>query len=168
MTGPGRPTLYKPEYADRARDLCSRGATNKDLAGRFGVARSTIDLWIATHPEFADSVQQGRDVADATAVESLFTRVTGYNHPVEKVFLYRGEPRTVTYTAHVPPETRACMYWLRNRRPEDWREISERAAAELAQQAAADAALRVQMDEAEERLRRFREQDAERAAASNA
>jgi hypothetical protein len=60
------------------------------------------------------------------------------------------------------------MYWLRNRRPEDWREISERAAAELAQQAAADAALRVQMDEAEERLRRFREQDAERAAASNA
>jgi hypothetical protein len=65
-------------------------------------------------------VQQDRDVADATAVESLFTRVTGYNHEVEKVFLYRGEPGTATYTAHVPPETRACMFWLRNRRPEDW------------------------------------------------
>jgi hypothetical protein len=25
-------------------------------------------------------VQQGRDIADATAVESLFSRVTGYNH----------------------------------------------------------------------------------------
>ncbi len=168
MTGPGRPTLYKAEHAERARDLCSRGATNKDLAGRFGVARSTIDLWIASHPEFAEAVQQGRDVADATAVESLFTRVTGYNHKAEKVFLYRGEPRTATYTAHVPPETRACMYWLRNRRPEDWREVSERVAAELAQQAAADAALRVQMDEAEKRLRRFREEDAERAAASHA
>jgi hypothetical protein len=168
MTGPGRPTLYKPEYADRARDLCSRGATNKDLAGRFGVARSTIDLWIASHPEFAEAVQQGRDVADASAVESLFTRVTGYNHQAEKVFLYRGEPRTATYTAHVPPETRACMYWLRNRRPEDWREISERALLEQAQREAADAALRVQMDQAEERLRRCREQDAERAAASNA
>jgi hypothetical protein len=168
MAGPGRPTLYKPEHADRARELCARGATNPDLAGRFGVARSTIDLWIATHPEFAEAVQQGRDVADAIAVESLFTRVTGYNHRVEKVFLYRGEPRTATYTAHIPPETRACMYWLRNRRPEDWREISERAAAEVAQEAAADAALRVQMDEAEERLRRFRERDAERAAASNA
>jgi len=60
------------------------------------------------------------------------------------------------------------MYWLRNRRPEDWREISERALLEQAQREAADAALRVQMDQAEERLRRFREQDAERAAASNA
>ena len=146
MTGPGRPTLYNPEYAGRARDLCSRGATNQDLAGRFSVARSTIDLWIASYPEFAEAVQQGRDVADATAVESLFTRVTGYNHPAEKVFLYRGEAKTATYTAHVPPETRACMYWLRNRRPEDWREISERSAAELAQKAAADAAFRVEME----------------------
>jgi len=121
MTGPGRPTLYKPEHASRARELCARGATNPDLAGRFGVARSTIGQWIATHPEFAEAVQQGRDVADATAVESLFTRVTGYNHQAEKVFIHRGEPRTASYTAHVPPETRACMFWLRNRRPEDWR-----------------------------------------------
>ena len=168
MTGPGRPTLYKPEHADRARELCARGATNPDLAGRFGVARSTIGQWIANHPEFAEAVQQGRDIADATAVESLFTRVTGYNHKAEKVFLYRGEPRTVTYTAHVPPETRACMYWLRNRRPEDWREVSERTAAELAQEAVADATLRIQMEEAEKRMRRFQEQDAERAAASHA
>ena len=50
MSGPGRPTLYKPEHASRARELCARGATNPDLAGRFGVVRSTIDLWIATHP----------------------------------------------------------------------------------------------------------------------
>ncbi|MGZ3338734.1 MAG: hypothetical protein ACXU9B_03075 [Reyranella sp.] len=31
----------------------------------------------------------------------------------------------MTYTAHVPPETRACMFWLRNRRPEDWRAQAE-------------------------------------------
>ena len=96
MSGPGRPTLYRPEHAehaehaDRACELCAHGATNPDLAGRFGVARSTIDLWIASHPEFAEAVQQGRDVAGA--VDPLFTRVTGYNHQAEKVFLYRGEP----------------------------------------------------------------------------
>jgi hypothetical protein len=49
----------------------------------------------------------------------------GYDHQADKVFLYRSEPRTVTYTAHVPPETRACMFWLRNRRPEDWRAKAE-------------------------------------------
>ena len=99
---------------------------------------------------------------------TLARTVLGLERPSGGEVLYRGEPRTATYTAHVPPETRACMYWLRNRRPEDWREVSERVAAELAQEAAADAALRVQMDEAEERLRRLREQDAERAAASHA
>jgi hypothetical protein len=139
MSGSGRPTLYKPEHASRARELCARGATNPDLAGRF----STIDLWLATHPE---AVQQGRDVADAIAVESLFTRVTGYDHPAEKVFLYRGEPRTVTCTAHVPPETRACMFWLRNRRPEDWRAKAE-AAPEIVDDIAAA------LDAAGERMR---------------
>ena len=163
MSGPGRPTLYRPEHASRGRQLCARGATNLDLAGRFGVARSTIGQWIATHSEFAEAVQQGRDLADATAVESLFRRVTGYDHQADKVFLYRGETRTASYTAHVPPETRACMFWLRNRRPEDWREISERAVAELAQEAAADATLRVELDQAEERVRRWR---AERETAS--
>src|SRR5258708_23429017 len=98
MTGPGRPTLYKPEHASRARELCARGATNPDLAGRFGVARSTIGQWIANHPELAEAVQQGRDVADATAVESLFTRVTGYNTQTEQAFLYRVTPMPPIYT----------------------------------------------------------------------
>jgi hypothetical protein len=31
MSGPGRPTLYKPQHASRARELCPRGATNPDL-----------------------------------------------------------------------------------------------------------------------------------------
>jgi hypothetical protein len=92
MTGPGRPTLYTPEHASRARELCARGATNSDLAGRFGVARSTIGQWLSVHPEFAEAVQQGRGVADATAVESLFTRVTGYNHKVEKILFQRRAP----------------------------------------------------------------------------
>jgi hypothetical protein len=153
-----RPWACQPRQR-RARELCARGATNPDLAGRLGVARSTIGQWIATHPEFAEAVQQGRDVADATAVESLFTRVTGYNHQAEKVFLYRGETRAVTYTVHVPAEIRACMFWLRNRRPEDWRERSERALAEHAQQEAADAALRAELHEAQERMRRFRAED---------
>ena len=150
MTGPGRPTLYKPEHASRARELCARGATNPDLAGRFGVARSTIGQWIANHPEFAEAVQQGRDVADATAVESLFTRVTGYNHQAEKVFLYRGETRAATYTVHVPAEIKACMFWLRNRRPEDWRAKAE-AALEIVDDIAAA------LDGAGEHLRHARD-----------
>lgn len=153
MTGPGRPTLYQPEHAERARKLCARGATNRDLAARFGVARSTIGQWIATHPEFDQAVQQGRDLADAIVIESLFRRCTGYDREAEKVFLYRGEPRTATYTAHVPPETRACMFWLWNRRPDDWRAKAERAQEEEQED---DAAFIAELDGAHERASRMR------------
>jgi hypothetical protein len=33
MSGPGRPTLCKPEHAGHARALCARGAANPDRAG---------------------------------------------------------------------------------------------------------------------------------------
>ena len=43
MDGPGRPTLYKQEYAEQANKLCPGGARNDELAECFGVSCSTID-----------------------------------------------------------------------------------------------------------------------------
>ena len=125
MTGPGRPSLYKPENNEFARKFCLLGATNEDLAGLFDVAVRTIDNWIATIPEFAAAVQQGRDVADADVVQSLHSRATGYNYEAEKIFHFRGEVMKVPHTVHCPPDTTACMFWLRNRRRRDWLEKSE-------------------------------------------
>ena len=45
---PGRPTLYRSEYAEIARKACTEGATNVTLAERFGVAHGTIYNWIAS------------------------------------------------------------------------------------------------------------------------
>jgi hypothetical protein len=40
--GRGQPTLYTPEFCERARKLCEEGATNADLAEAFGVARRSV------------------------------------------------------------------------------------------------------------------------------
>jgi hypothetical protein len=125
MARPGRPTLYKPDNAELARKFCLLGATNDDLAGCFEVARRTIDDWIATIPDFADGVKQGRDIADAAVVQKLYARATGCSLEVEKVFLFRGEPKTATYTVHYSPDTQACMFWLRNRRRQHWLEKAQ-------------------------------------------
>jgi hypothetical protein len=130
MAGRGRPTLYKPENADLARKFCMLGATNEDLAGLFEVARRTIDDWIATIPEFAEGVKQGRDIADAAVVQKLYSRAIGYSYDTKKIFIYRGEPVTVDHTVHCPPDTRACMFWLRNRRRRHWLEKAETQAEE--------------------------------------
>jgi hypothetical protein len=93
MSGPGHPTLYYPEHANCARERCARSVTSPDLAGEF-VVRSPMGQWIARDCQFAETVQQGRDVADATASESLFTRIIGDNHQAENVSRYRREPKT--------------------------------------------------------------------------
>jgi hypothetical protein len=118
----GRPTTYRPDNAEIARHACMLGATNDTLADRFEVCRRTIDSWIATIPEFSNAVRQGREVADESVVSALFARATGMEQKMTKVFCHRGQPVTANYTVQLPPDVRACIFWLRNRRPEEWRE----------------------------------------------
>ena len=118
----GRPTVYKPENAEIARNACMLGATNATLAARFEVCRRTIDSWIATIPEFSSAVKQGREGANEAVVSALFARATGMEQKMTKVFCHRGQPVTADYTVRLPPDVRACIFWLRNRRPEEWRE----------------------------------------------
>jgi hypothetical protein len=83
MDGPGRPSLYKPEFAAQAFELCLAGATNRDLADTFEVGHSTIDNWLQKHPEFAQSVKRGRDLADGRVAHGLYSRHRLYlrDHP---------------------------------------------------------------------------------------
>jgi len=120
MTTPGRPTLYRPEYDEQAHDHCLLGATNAGLADLFGVAPRTIDHWIANIPEFAKAVREGRAVADARVARSLYERAVGFRHTVERTVLHRGEERKLANTVQYPPDTQACIFWLRNRRRENW------------------------------------------------
>ena len=121
----GQPTSYKPEYCELAHNYCLLGATNEELGGFFDVTRRTIDNWLATHPEFAKAVHDGRAVADSVIARSLFSRAKGFKHEVTRITLHRGEERKVTNTVEYPPDTQACMFWLRNRQRHYWQARAE-------------------------------------------
>jgi hypothetical protein len=121
MSG-GRPAVYQSGYVEIAHNCCANGATNETLAERFAVSRRTIDRWIADIPDFRDAVLGGREIANAKVVAALFARATGMEHKMTKVFCHNGQPVTVNYTVEALPDVRACMFWLRNRLPEQWRE----------------------------------------------
>ena len=36
-----------------------------------------------------------------------------------------GKALEVAYTEHYPPDTAACLFWLKSRRPDRWREKVE-------------------------------------------
>ena len=149
MAKRGRPTVFKPEYSDLAAKFCLLGATNDDLAAMFEVSSRTIDNWIASVPAFSAAVKAGREVADATVAERLYARAVGFSHPAVKIFQSGGVPLEVPYTEHYPPDTTACIFWLRNRRRQDWREKVEHE-----HNAATD--LLAQLDAAGERARNAR------------
>ena len=120
MDGAGRPSLYKPEFAERAHGLCLAGATNQELADGFEVGRSTIDNWLRKYPDFAQAVRSGRSLADGKVAQGLYARAIGYDYEATRVLLHQGEPVCVRHTVHRPPDVRACIFWLRNRRPQQW------------------------------------------------
>lgn len=124
----GRPTEYKPEYAEQAAKLCLLGATDYELADFFGVSTVTIFRWRNTHEEFCNAVIVGKGKADERVARSLYQRAVGYTFESEKlvtVSLGNNQGSTVERHAiveHVPPEPGAAFNWLKNRRGAEWRE----------------------------------------------
>ena len=118
----GRPTDYKPAFAAQAAKLCEFGATDQDLADCFGVVVSTIYRWKAAHPEFCDAVKAGKVGSDDRVERSLYHKAVGYSYDAVKIMQANGEPLTVPYREHVPPDTTAAIFWLKNRKPAEWRD----------------------------------------------
>ena len=121
----GCPPTYHPEMDIVAYRMTLLGATNKDLCELFGVHEGTILGWRARYPSFDRAVREGKGIADSKVGESLFQRATGYSHPEEKVFLYQGQVIKVETTKHYPPDPTSMVFWLKNRRPDLWREKPE-------------------------------------------
>lgn len=118
----GRPTDYKPEYVKLAYNYCLLGATDKELGDYFGVTESTINLWKIEHPEFLESIKNGKEKADAEVVQSLHKRASGYRQKVQKAMQYQGDVVIAEIEEEVAPDTTAAIFWLKNRQGRNWRD----------------------------------------------
>ncbi len=121
----GRPPEYREEYAIEARKLCQLGATDEDLADFFEVMRVTIKRWESRYPEFNAALKRGKEAADDRVERSLYARATGYTFNSEKIFNNEGEIIRAPVIEHVPPDVTACIFWLKNRRPAEWRDKTD-------------------------------------------
>lgn len=121
MGNGGRPTKYKEEYCEQARKLCLLGFTDMQLAEFFEVTVSTIYKWKLDFPEFSDAIKSGKVIADAEITESLYKRAFGYNTKVTKEEVSDGGKKTIE-EKHIPGDTTAMIFWLKNRQPQMWRD----------------------------------------------
>lgn len=119
----GRPSKYDSKYHPKAAyKLCLLGAIDKELASFFEVNVDTVNEWKKVHKEFSVSLREGKLEADTKVADSLFQRACGYSHPEEKLFLFKGKIVRGETIRQYPPDTAAMIIWLKNRRPDLWRD----------------------------------------------
>lgn len=121
----GRPSKYKPEYAEQARKLCLLGATDAEMADFFDVDERTINNWKEEFPEFFQSIKKGKLLADANVADRLYQRAMGYEAPDVDIRVVEGQIIETPLTKYYPPDTPAAIFWLKNRQRAKWRDKVE-------------------------------------------
>ncbi len=118
----GRPTKLTDSLGEKIAALYKEGKTDSQVAKLTGVSRVTIWQWRKKYPEFLNTVKEAKDVADDLVESCLFSRATGYNYMKINKGVSFGNEWEVKVPTHIPPDVAACIFWLKNRRPEQWRD----------------------------------------------
>lgn len=123
----GRPDSYDPDYARMAQAHCRLGATDAELADLFDVNTATIRSWMGRHKDFAEAVKSGiMESFSPRVVRSLAQSAIGYSVDTEEVKITKdGDEVRYKVRKHYPPNVTACIFWLKNRDPENWRDVQD-------------------------------------------
>ncbi len=112
------------------------GLSDEQLAEKMGIAPSTLYAWKNDHVEISEALKKGKEVADIEVENALYKKALGYNVMLKKTFKvktvdYDDNGRRIRETEelvtafdemHVPPDTGAQVFWLKNRKPDVWRD----------------------------------------------
>lgn len=98
------------------------GLTDEQIAHNCGCATSTLYVWKEKYPELSEALKKGKEIVDIKVENALLKRALGYTY-VEVIEDFGTVSKRVTKT--VLPDTTAQIFWLKNRRPDKWRDRPE-------------------------------------------
>ena len=102
------------------------GLTDKQIAENIGVAYSTFRDWIKRFPALSAPLKRGKEVIDRQVENALLKRALGYEYvETTKKLTDLGLTVTKQVTKQVAPDTTAQIFWLKNRKPKEWRDKKE-------------------------------------------
>jgi hypothetical protein len=120
-----RPSKFKEEFIPQAEKLCKLGATDMEVADFFEVDVRTLYRWKGENEAFCQALKAGKDVADERVERSLYARANGYEHNEVDIRVVGGEIVQTPIRKYYAPDTTACIFWLKNRKPAEWRDKVE-------------------------------------------
>lgn len=116
---------YKPEFCEKARNLCLLGASDVQLAAALNVSVSALNAWKKKYPEFLEAIQSGKIIADSLVGNSLFKMATGFTRPEIDIRVIKGQIVKTEIERYYPPSFPAVAFYLTNRQREIWRHHQE-------------------------------------------
>jgi len=120
-----RPSKYRPEFVTQAEKLCKLGATDIEIADFFGINVATLKRWKHEYLEFCAAIKAAKVEADDRVERSLFSRATGYEHDEVDIRVVKDRIVKTPIRKFYPPDTTAAIFWLKNRKPAEWRDKQE-------------------------------------------
>lgn len=111
-----------PEGLIKLEGWARDGLTDDQIAKNIGINRDTLYRWKKAHSDISDALKKGKEVIDRQVENALLKRALGYTY--EEV-TFEGDVEVKRVIKQVVPDTTAQIFWLKNRKPEDWRDKRE-------------------------------------------
>ena len=111
-----------PEGLLKIEGWARDGLTDEQIAKNMGVSVSTLNNWKNKYVEILESLKRGKEVVDRLVENALLKRALGFSYTE---ITYEDGVETKRVVKEVVPDTTAQIFWLKNRKPEDWRDKRE-------------------------------------------
>lgn len=103
------------------------GLTDEQIAKNIGISTSTLYEWKKKYSEFSEALKRGKEVIDRQVENALLKRALGYEYEEIKQIIEKDEngkdrKRIEKTIKHVIPDVTAQIFWLKNRKPHEWRD----------------------------------------------
>ena len=119
----------------RIESWARMGLTDEQIAKNMGVNKTTLYDWIKKFPDISNSIKKGKAPIDFEVENALFKRAIGYEYEEIETIIEeidgKQRKRIKKIKKVALPETSAMIFWLKNRKPEQWRKLNPVVEAKL-------------------------------------
>lgn len=106
-----------PECLLKIEGWARDGLTDAQIAEKMGIRRGTLYDWCKKYTDISDTLKKGKEVVDRQVENALLKRALGYRY--DEITMENGV-ETKRVTKEVAPDTTAQIFWLKNRKREEW------------------------------------------------
>jgi len=119
MAKPKYETWHDSDSLIRLEGWARDGLTQEQIATNMGISLATLKNWKKNHLAILTALKRGKEVIDYEVENALLKSALGYTYE-EDVMSASGKVERVT--KYQAPSTTAQIFWLKNRKPDQWRE----------------------------------------------